>query len=250
MKQWYEKLFENYAKAYDKEVFTQGTLQEVDFIESEIKKNKELKILDIGCGTGRHSIELAIRGYNVTGVDLSKAQLNAAREKAEKAGTDVDFIEMDARDLTFDNEFDLAIMLCEGGFSLMETDEMNFAILQSAHRALNPKGKFIFTCLNALYPLKNETGEFLNVSMEGKTENDHFDLLTFRFHSSFTFTDDDGNESKIESNERFYAPSEISWQLSSLGFKDIEIFGCQIGDFSRDRNLRSDDFEMMAIAQK
>ena len=70
MKQWYESLFENYGLKYDNEIFTQGTIGECDFIEIEIKSNKNLKILDIGCGTGRHSIELTKRGYQVTGIDL------------------------------------------------------------------------------------------------------------------------------------------------------------------------------------
>ncbi|MDP3581080.1 MAG: class I SAM-dependent methyltransferase, partial [Ignavibacteria bacterium] len=65
MKQWYEELFTNYSNTYDNEVFTTGTLGEVDFIEKEINYDKAKKILDIGCGTGRHSVELAKRGYKV-----------------------------------------------------------------------------------------------------------------------------------------------------------------------------------------
>jgi 2-polyprenyl-3-methyl-5-hydroxy-6-metoxy-1,4-benzoquinol methylase len=80
MKQWYESLFENYAYKYDKECFVQGTAGECDFIEQEIGNDKALKILDIGCGTGRHAIELTKRGYNVTGVDLSENQIKRARE--------------------------------------------------------------------------------------------------------------------------------------------------------------------------
>ena len=83
-KQWYESLFENYGKTYDQESFTKGTLGECDFIEKELTFNKSLKILDVGCGTGRHSIELTKRGYSVTGIDLSETQLKAALEKAKK----------------------------------------------------------------------------------------------------------------------------------------------------------------------
>ena len=136
MKQWYESLFENYGKKYDQEVFTRGTIGECDFIEKEINYNKDLKLLDIGCGTGRHTIELARRGYHLTGIDLSKSLLDRAREKAAAQNLRVDFQIHDARKLPFADEFDLAIMLCEGAFPLMETDEMNYRILQSAARAL------------------------------------------------------------------------------------------------------------------
>ena len=64
MIQWYEELFRDYAGKYEKESYITGTAGDVDFIEKEISFNKSVKILDIGCGTGRHSIELAQRGYN------------------------------------------------------------------------------------------------------------------------------------------------------------------------------------------
>ncbi len=58
------------------------------------------------------------------------------------------------------HEFDLAIMLCEGAFPLMETDEMNYQILQTPPRALSHKGKLIFTTLNGLFPLFHSVTEF------------------------------------------------------------------------------------------
>jgi len=61
MKQWYEQLFDNYGNQYDKESFTQGTAGECDFIEKELNYDRSLKIIDIGCGTGRHVIELTIK---------------------------------------------------------------------------------------------------------------------------------------------------------------------------------------------
>ena len=140
MKQWYESLFENYGRKYDSENFTQGTIGECDFIEKEIDFNKLLKIIDIGCGTGRHSIELTKRGYKVTGIDLSESQLERAKEKAQNL--QIDFQKHDARNLPFKNEFDLAIMLCEGAFPLMETDEMNYEILKNVAKSLNQKYYF------------------------------------------------------------------------------------------------------------
>jgi len=250
MKQWYERLFENYAETYDKETFTQGTIGEVDFIEQEINFDRTKRLLDIGCGTGRHAIELAKRAYQVVGVDLSESQLKRAREKAEKAGVKVDFIQKDARKLDFNTEFDVVIMMCEGGFSLMETDEMNFQILQGAAKALKTNGKFIFTTLNALFPLYHSVKDFLNKN-SGETITDEltFDLMTFREKSKMTTVDDSGNKKVLDCNERYYTPSEITWLLKSLDFKKIDIHGCQLGKFSREDKLTTDDFEMLVIAE-
>ena len=153
MKQWYEELFDNYGNQYDKESFTQGTICECNFIEKELNYDKSLKIIDIGCGTGRHSIELVKRGYSVMGIDLSESQLKKAREKAQINNLKIDFLQHDARNLPFENQFDIAIMLCEGGVPLMETDEMNFEILKNVTKSLKSSAKFIFTTLNGLFPL-------------------------------------------------------------------------------------------------
>lgn len=253
MKQWYELLFENYAKKYDKECFVQGTVGECDFIEQEISRDKSSKIIDIGCGTGRHSIELTRRGYNVTGVDLSESQLIRAKEKAKALDLNIDFQKHDARNLPFEGEFDLAIMLCEGGFSLMETDEMNFEILRNATKALKEKGKFIFTTLNGLFPLFHSVKEFYeSAAKEGNStcKNCSFDLMTFRDHNTVVFEDDAGTKKELTCNERYYVPSELTWLLKTLGYKNIDIFGAKLGAYSRKDKLTTGDFEMLVISQK
>ena len=251
MRRWYEQLFANYAKTYDKETFTRGTLGEVDFLEKELHYSKTKSILDIGCGTGRHAIELAMRGYTVTGIDLSAAQLARADQKAKEAGVSVSFLQLNACSLPFRNEFDFAIMLCEGGFSLQETDELNFQILASAERALRSPGKLILSCLNALFPLYHNLKDFLNAEPSGVAIGKcTFDPLTFRDQTTIAVTDDDGKATTMETDERYYAPSEISWYLSSLGFKEYSIHGCHLGNFSRDHVLTTDDFEMLVIAEK
>lgn len=253
MKQWYESLFTHYGKQYDGENFTQGTIGECDFIEQEISFNKAFRILDIGCGTGRHSIELTKRGYTVTGVDLSESMLNRAKEKAAAEGLAIDFRQHDARNLPFSGEFDLAIMLCEGGFPLMETDEMNFAILKSAAVSLKPGGRFIFTTLNGLFPLFHSVKDFLAAATkEGNATyaKNTFDLMTFRDRNITAVTNDLGEKVELDCNERYYVPSEITWLLKSLGFGSVEIFGAKLGAFSRNDTLTTEDFEMLVIALK
>lgn len=252
MKKWYEALFENSAKNYDKERFVQGTLGECDFIERELQYNKTLKILDVGCGTGRHAIELTKRGYTVTGIDLSLSQINRAKEKAVAANLDIPFLVGDARKLPFKNEFEIAIMMCEGGFPLMETDEENFQILQSVAQSIKMNGKMIFTTLNGLFPIFNSTSEFAKDKEEDTTQfhNSNFDLMTFRDSFEIEYTDDSGNKKKITGNQRFYIPSEITWLLKSIGFNRVEIFGAKLGCFTREDKLTTKDFEMLVIANK
>ncbi len=253
MKQWYESLFEDYGKKYDNENFTQGTIGECDFIEKEIDHDKKKKILDIGCGTGRHSIELAKRGYNLTGIDLSESLLKRAQEKALALNLNIDFQKHDARKLPFLNEFDLAIMLCEGAFPLMETDEMNFEILKNAWATLKKDGKLIFTTLNGLFPLFHSVKDFLESNKEDGNaifDNNSFDLMTFRIYSTTYSEDDFGNKKELLCNERYYVPSEITWLLKSLGFKNTDIYGAKLGAFSRNDKLTTEDFEMLVIAGK
>ena len=253
MKQWYESLFENYGKKYDNENFTQGTIGECNFLEKEITYNKEIRILDIGCGTGRHSIELSKRGYNLTGIDLSDSLLKHAKNKALEQNLQIDFQKHDARKLPFLNEFDLVIMLCEGAFPLMETDEMNFQILKNAANALKRKGKLIFTTLNGLFPLFHSVKDFLaSTTEEGNATYDHntFDLMTFRDYNITNVEDDSGNKKELKCNERYYVPSEITWLLKTLGFKKIDIYGAKLGAFSRKDKLTTEDYEMLVIAEK
>jgi 2-polyprenyl-3-methyl-5-hydroxy-6-metoxy-1,4-benzoquinol methylase len=253
MKQWYEELFDNYGMKYDNECFAQGTTGECDFIEKEIDYNKETRILDIGCGTGRHSIELARRGYPVVGIDLSDSLLKRAKEKASERKLQIDFQKHDARNLPFRNEFNLVIMMCEGAFPLMETDEMNFQILRNAANALLPKGRLIFTTLNGLFPLFHSVKDFLDSNTKegnAKCGGLSFDLMTFREHSTIYAEDDHGNKKELQCNERYYVPSEITWMLKTLSFRRIDIYGAKLGAFSRNDELSTEDYEMLVIAEK
>ncbi len=250
-KPWYEALFTDYAETYDKESFTRGTLGECDFIEAEIGGDRSVPILDIGCGTGRHAIELARRGFKVTGIDLSLSQIERARQKAAAAGMVVDFRVGDARALPFNQEFGLAILICEGAFPLMETDEMNFAILGGAARSLRPGGKLIMTTLNGLFPLHRSVGQFENENLsEGASEGHDFDLMTFRMRSKIKTHDHQGRPLEIDCDERWYIPSELTWLLKQAGFSAVEIFGAKLGAFSRADPLTPDDFEILAVATK
>jgi len=100
MAQTWERFFNAHAPHYMDNVFTQNTLFEVEFLLEELGLPPGAKLLDIGCGTGRHSIELARRGYQITGIDLSSGMLAEAQRAAEGSGVEVTWIQRDATDLT------------------------------------------------------------------------------------------------------------------------------------------------------
>jgi hypothetical protein len=144
-------------------------------------------------------------------------------------------------------------MLCEGGFPLMETDEMNFEILKSVTKSLKEKSKFVFTTLNGLFPLFHSIEKFcaaISKTDNAAYRNNSFDLMTFRDFNITKFVDDSGKTITLECNERYYVPSEITWLLKSLGYKKIDIYGAKLGAFSRNDKLTTKDFEMLVIAEK
>ena len=146
--------------------------------------------------------------------------------------------------------FDLVIMFCEGGFSLMETDAMNFAILENAVRALRPGGKFLYTCLNGLFPLARSVKDFVNAGPSGvHTLDTVFDLTTLRMRSQVDFTDDAGVTRRLETDERHYLPSELMWYMHTLGMRDAAVFGCTVGDF-RKGPPAPEHFELLVLAEK
>ena len=235
---WNEEHYENSALVYEKEPFIRGTLGEVDFIEKEINYNKQIRILNVGCGIGRHSIELARRGYsNIVGVDLSSSMIERAKQIADNEQLLVDFIVEDACQLNYDGEFDLVIMLCEGAFSIVESDEKDIQILRGIHTAMKPEAKLIMTCGNALYQIVNSKGN-------------KFNLSTFRESCKLESIDDNGNIRELKCNQRYYVPSELRYIMTNIGFSVIDFYNSELGNYSRDNELTKDTFEILIIASK
>ncbi len=110
----WEQFFDAHAPQYMDNGFTKNTFREVDFLLGELALPPGSSILDIGCGTGRHSIELARRGFAVTGLDLSAEMLKQAELGAKEAGASVNWVHADAARFSFECPFDAVIGLCEG----------------------------------------------------------------------------------------------------------------------------------------
>ena len=158
-KSTWETFFDAHAPIYDENVFTKNTVQEVDFLLQELALPPGSTILDMGCGTGRHAVELAKHGYAVTGVDLSSEMLVKAAEAAERAGVQVEWVRADATQFSRPGAFDGAICLCEGSFGLLgqgdDPIDHPLAILCNVSRSLKPGARVVLNALNGARRLRS-----------------------------------------------------------------------------------------------
>lgn len=116
---WFNPLAEFLGPAYLRNAFTKGTEQEVGFLVTALGLRAGSRVLDVGCGPGRHALALARQGIEVVGVDLSPDFVALATEGAVTEGLPARFEVLDVRDLDRHGEFDAAICLCQGGFGLL-----------------------------------------------------------------------------------------------------------------------------------
>jgi len=236
MLKWYEKLFNDLGNRYLDYDFTKGTQQEVDFLEELFEHDQSIRVLDVGCGAGRHSVELAKRHYHVVGLDLSLRQLQVARERANGL-RNVAFVRADARSIPFISQFDWAISLCEGAFGLLESDRDNEIILSQVFHALKPDGKFLLNALSAAFAFRHPEYD------------SRVDVNTCMGYWTEIYTAEDGRQKQLECCNRYYTFPELKLLLKKYGFHVIEGWGCQVGQF-RKKEIELDDFELLILAQK
>lgn len=240
----WRQFFEAQAEHYDENGFTRNTSAEIDFFLSLYPLSTGATILDMGCGTGRHAIELAKRGFRVTGVDLTGAMLAKAREKALAAGVEIEWIEADGATWLSDKLFDAGLCLCEGGLGLIEPGDNaeihDGQILQSIARSLKFNAPFLTTCLNGysiIRQMKDEhiaEGRFNPANMYA-TYTDEWDLP--------------GGVQIMNIYERLFIPPEMVKLLQMSGFVVDNVYGGTAGHWSR-RFLSLDEVEAMYVCRK
>jgi SAM-dependent methyltransferase len=240
----WKRFFNSIAPEYDSEVFTRNTVAEVDFLIEELKLKNGASILDIGCGTGRHSIELARRGFSVTGVDISSGMLEQAQEKAEKAKVSIEFIESAAQDFTPSKKYDSVISLCEGALCLFnDSDDLwakDMAIFGVISEALEVGKPFLVTVLSAFRMIREHKDEDVST---GKVNLINLTTKT-RFEIDKSVS---GNE--IEGVERYYTPPELVRMINRVGLKADQFYGGTAGNWNRDF-IKLDEIELMLIGHK
>ena len=162
--------------------------------------------------------------------------LAQGRRLAKAENLQVALIQGDARELTFQEAFDVAIMLCEGAFSLMEEDAMDRLILANLFRALRPHGKLILTAPNALFMLAQSS--------------EAFDTLTFRETFQLDKTLPDGSKKSLDCTQRYYTWPELNWLLKQVGFQRVQFFACAEAGYDGKMKPSQEHFEFGAIATK
>ena len=144
-----------YATAFDgataEMAWTERTEAEVNRALTMLRPEGGERILDLACGSGRHSLELVKRGFSVVGSEISPELVAIAREEAAAQGLDATFLEGDLRELDFEDEFDIVLNLNDGAVGYFETDEENHRTFEVISRALKSGGRNLIQVPNVLY---------------------------------------------------------------------------------------------------
>lgn len=238
----WEMFFDEHAPIYDENEFTRNTVPEVDFILEELQLPAGAAILDVGCGTGRHAVELARRGYAVTGLDLSEGMLRRAEAAATAAGVEVRWVKADAARFSLSKKHDGAICLCEGAFGLLgEGDdpvEHPLAILRNIGRSLKPGARALFTVLNGAAMLRKHTNKDVT---EGR-----FDPLSMTEESECAPRE---GLPALALRERAFVPTELPLLFRSAGMSVVHMWGGTAGNWGR-RPIDLDEIEIMIVARE
>jgi SAM-dependent methyltransferase len=223
-KPWFEEIFdEDYLRTLPF-MTAEQTMKEVSFIEASLEAPAGAEVLDVGCGYGRHAIELVQRGLNVTGLDLSLPLLIRAADEAQRRALSVNFVHADMREMPFDRKFDGAYsMLTSFGYF---DEDANLKVAEGVARALKPGGRFLLDIVNRDYVVADLPSR---IWWEG-TGCVVLEEVDFNFHTSRVVTRrsvvfEDGRQLEQEISVRAYSLHELGRLLRHAGFRVLDISG-------------------------
>lgn len=200
------------------------TTKEADFIQSVLEISPPAPLLDVPCGNGRISIELASRGFTVTGVDISESFLKEARAASGQNGLAIEWQLREMRDLPWQARFDGVV--CFGNSFGYLDDRGNSDFLKTIHRVLMPGGQFVLDASsvaeNVLPRIQDHTE--MEIGDIRFIEDNRYDHLSGRLETEYTFVRANQTEKKFGSH-RIYTYRELQTLLSEAGFTECQAFG-------------------------
>jgi SAM-dependent methyltransferase len=211
----WEDLADHLGPAYLRYSFTKGTVQEIDHLVGALGLRAGQRVLDVGCGPGRHAHELARRGVLVHGVDISQTFVDLAASTAPDGAT---FERLDARRLRFTAEFDSAICLCQGAFGVMTESGDDEAVLAGIARALRPGGAVALSAFNAYFAVRYH-------------ESATFDAGTGVSHERTEIRDADGHVAQVDLWTGCYTARELRLLCDRAGLAVDSISSVEPGAY-------------------
>ncbi len=227
---WWENFFHGVALDFWRAVVSdEQTRAEADFIQKQLQLSAGARVLDVPCGNGRLSIELARRGFQLTGVDIATEFIAEAKMKSSADGVPIDWHERDMRDLPWTGEFDGAF--CFGNSFGYLDDQGNADFVKAVSHALRPGAKFVIdsgAIAECLLPVFQEHRSF-EVGGITLVADSRYDHAQGRMFTEYTFIRD-GQTDKRPSSQRIYTYHELAGLLSEAGLKPVNAFSSVVED--------------------
>ena len=216
---FFEEAWPTISRGLESEVDAES---EVGWILGHVRPPAGARVLDAPCGFGRHSLALARRGFDVTGVDLSETELRRAKEQAAVAGLPLQLVRQDMRDMEFIGEFDVAVNLFSSiGFF---TDDEDRLLLDRFCTALTPGGAFVLDTRNRDFVINDVPPDELVRLPEGTVRvKNRFDLRTSRLQQEWSL--DEERRLLGETEIRLYSAHELLRMLRPERWSQVELFG-------------------------
>ncbi len=227
---WYKTAFQyDYLRVYPHRNDEEARRQ-VDFLVGRLDVPPSCEVLDLGCGDGRHSLELTRRGFRVTGLDLSEELLERARRRTADEGLDITFIQGDMRDPPAAHAYDLLVNFFTS-FGYFREDGENARVLEAISRALRPGGRFLMDYLNREYvistlvPLDRRTVEGMEVEQRRWiTGNPSMAGGHVRINKQVRIRED-GAERSYDESVRMYTLEELEAMMDRAGLTVTRTYG-------------------------
>lgn len=215
---WFEDVADHLGSAYLRYSFTKGTRQEVEFLCGALGLEPGMRVLDVGCGPGRHSYALAERGIRAHGIDVSRRFVDIANSGAPAGAT---FERLDARRLGFESEFDAVICLCQGAFGLMTADGHDETVIAGMSGALRPGGRLALSAFSSYFVVQHWEGA-------------DFDADSGVNHERTEIRNEHGEVVETSLWTGCYTPRELRMLCSAHGLRVDSISSVEPGAYGND----------------